>query len=56
MIPKWLKNWIEIYRQKGFKALIQQKGWVVGGVIFMFFLLKGLMWLIIAYLFAKGLF
>ena len=56
MIPKWLKNWIEIYRQKGFKSLIQKKGWVVGVVIFMFFLLKGIMWLIIPYLLAKGLF
>ena len=56
MIPKWLKNWVKIYRQKGFKGLIKEKGWVVGVVIFMFFLLKGIMWLIIPYLLAKGLF
>ena len=56
MVPNWLNNWIKIYKEKGFKTLIKEKGWVVGFVIFMFFLIKGLLWLIIPYLIAKGLF
>tara|TARA_B100001287_G_C22178727_1_gene298133 strand:- start:220 stop:390 length:171 start_codon:yes stop_codon:yes gene_type:complete len=56
MLPNWLHNWIKIYKEKGFKSLIKEKGWVVGIVIFMFFLIKGLFWLIIPYLIAKGLF
>ena len=56
MVPAWLNNWIKIYKEKDFKSLIKEKGWVVGFVIFMFFLIKGLLWLIIPYLIAKGLF
>jgi len=56
MLSKWLKNWIQIYKTRGFKSLIKEKGWLVGFVIFMFFLIKGLLWLIIPYLIAKGIF
>ncbi len=56
MTPNWLKNWIQIYNNGGFKSLIKEKGWIVGVVIFMFFFLKGMLWLIIPYLIAKGLF
>ena len=56
MTPNWLKNWIQIYKNGGFKSLIKEKGWIVGVVIFMFFFLKGMLWLIIPYLIAKGLF
>ena len=45
-----------IYKERGFKALIKEKGWVVGLVLFLFFLIKGLLWLLIPYLVAKGLF
>ena len=56
MTSKWFKNWVQIYRINGFKALIQEKGWIVAWIFFMFFLLKVIMWLILAYLLAKGLF
>ena len=39
----------------GLKLLISKKGWLVAIALFMFFLTKGLMWLIIPYLIAKGL-
>ncbi len=55
MIPNWLKNWIQIYKNGGFKSLIKEKGWIVGAVIFMFFFLKGMLWLIVPYFIAKGL-
>ena len=56
LVPKWIKKYIEIYKERGFKALIKEKGWVVGVVLFLFFLIKGLLWLLIPYLVAKGLF
>ena len=46
----------KIYKARGLKALIKEKGWVVGVVLFLFFLIKGLLWLLIPYLVAKGLF
>ena len=52
----WIKENKKIYKERGLKALIKEKGWVVGFAIFMFFLLKGIMWLVISYLAAKGLF
>ena len=51
----WLKEWKTIYKEEGFKVLIQKKGWTVAFVVFIFFLTKGLMWLLLPYLLAKGL-
>tara|TARA_Y100000994_G_C15636093_1_gene419173 strand:+ start:913 stop:1068 length:156 start_codon:yes stop_codon:yes gene_type:complete len=51
-----MKSYIQIYKERGFKALIKEKGWVVGVVLFLFFLIKGLLWLLIPYLVAKGIF
>ena len=33
----WLKEWKKIYKEEGFKILIQKKGWTVAFVVFMFF-------------------
>ena len=51
-----LQEYKNIYKARGLKALIKEKGWVVGVVLFLFFLIKGLLWLLIPYLVAKGLF
>jgi len=51
----WLKEWKQIYSEGGLKLLISKKGWLVALALFMFFLTKGLMWIIIPYLLAKGL-
>ncbi|MAZ58561.1 MAG: hypothetical protein CMP56_04065 [Flavobacteriales bacterium] len=56
LVPRWMKSYIQIYKERGFKALIKEKGWVVGVVLFLFFLIKGLLWLLIPYLVAKGIF
>ena len=50
------QEYIKIYKERGLKALFKEKGWVVGLVLFFFFLIKGLLWLLIPYLVAKGLF
>ena len=52
----WIKTYLDIYKKRGFRALIKEKGWVVALVLFVFFLTKGLLWLLIPYLVAKGLF
>ena len=52
----WFKEYINIYKERGFKALIKEKGWKVALILFLFFLIKGLIWLLIPYLVAKGLF
>tara|TARA_B100001287_G_C22455999_1_gene422759 strand:- start:467 stop:646 length:180 start_codon:yes stop_codon:yes gene_type:complete len=51
----WLKEWKQIYSEGGLKLLISKKGWLVAVALFMFFLMKGLMWLFIPYLIAKGI-
>ena len=55
IVSMW-QEYKNIYKERGFKALIKEKGWVVGLVLFLFFLIKGLLWLLIPYLVAKGLF
>tara|TARA_B100000902_G_scaffold354060_1_gene365946 strand:+ start:710 stop:892 length:183 start_codon:yes stop_codon:yes gene_type:complete len=52
----WFKDWKKIYKQDGFRVLIQKKGWTVAFFLFMFFLTKGLLWLLIPYLLAKEFF
>jgi len=52
----WFREWLRIYKEDGFKILIEKKGWSIAGVLFLFFLTKGLLWLLIPYLLTKGLF
>jgi|TARA_B100000530_G_scaffold109913_1_gene68449 hypothetical protein len=52
----WFKEYIEIYKERGLKELIKEKGWIIAVILFFFFLGKGLLWLLIPYLLAKGLF
>ncbi len=56
IIFKWFNEWKEIYKKDGLRVLIQKKGWSVAFVLFLFFLTKGLMWLLLPYLIAKGIF
>ena len=43
-----LKTIISVYKERGLKGLIQEKGWLVALFLFFFFLGKGIMWLVIA--------
>ena len=52
----FLGKYFKIYRENGLKALIKQGGWKMGFLIFMFFLLKGILWILVPYLLAKGFF
>ena len=55
-IVRMWKEYKNILKERGLQALVREKGWVVGLVLFLFFLIKGLLWLLIPYLIAKGLF
>ena len=41
------KEYKTIYKERGLKALIKEKGWVIVGILFIFFLTKGLLYLLI---------
>jgi hypothetical protein len=52
---KGWKHYKSTLKEGGFKALIREAGWKAALGVFLFFLVKGLLWLIIPYLIAKGL-
>ena len=52
--PKFVVKYTKIYKEGGFKAVAKEGGWTVLILLFLFFLIKGLLWLIIPYLIAKG--
>jgi len=49
-----LKKYRIILKEEGWKGLWQKAGWKVALLLFMFFLIKGLLWLIIPYLIYKS--
>tara|TARA_Y100000746_G_scaffold229810_2_gene240165 strand:- start:517 stop:693 length:177 start_codon:yes stop_codon:yes gene_type:complete len=52
--PKFIVKYTKIYKEGGFKAVAKEGGWTVLILLFLFFLIKGLLWLIIPYLIARG--
>lgn len=52
---KGLKYYRQVVKERGFKALMKEAGWKVALIVFLFFLGKGLLWLTIPYLVAKGI-
>ncbi len=44
-----LKKYRAIVKEEGWKGLIRKEGWKVGVALFLFFLIKGLIWLAIFY-------
>ncbi len=52
---KGLKYYRQVVKERGLKALMKEAGWKVALMVFLFFLGKGLLWLIIPYLVAKGI-
>ena len=50
----FFSKYIKIYRAGGFKAVFKEGGLKIFIVFFMFFLIKGLLWLLVPYLIAKG--
>ena len=56
LVPKWIKKYIELYREKGFKVFLKEAGWKVFAFIFIFYLIRdAILYILIPYLVAKGL-
>ena len=55
-IKLFISKYISIFKKEGIKGVIQQGGWRILVVLFFFFLIKGLLWLLIPYLFFKGVY
>lgn len=57
LVPKFIREYVKIWRAEGFKELIKQKGWKVFAIIFFYYLIRdSTLYILIPYLIAKGLF
>ncbi len=53
--PKWVQKYVEIYKERGFKALLKEAGWkVVVGVILFYLIRDVILYIIIPYFIYKG--
>ena len=50
----FIRRYLAIFKERGLKGVLKEGGWKVFIIFFMFFLVKGLLWLLIPYLIAKG--
>mgnify|MGYP006093210367 CR=1 FL=1 len=49
--PKFIKDWLSIYKQEGIKKLIKRKGWSVLFAFVLFYLVRdSIIYIIIPYL------
>lgn len=46
---KWIRKYKKIYKEGGYKAVIKEGGWTMLILLFSFFLLKGILWLVLGY-------
>jgi hypothetical protein len=54
--PKFIKEWNQIRKDQGIKALLKQKGFMVILLFFMFYLIRdAILYLLIPYLVIKGI-
>jgi len=50
-VPRFMKEWVAIWRADGFKALLRQKGWKVVAVVFSYYLVRDtFLYIIVPYL------
>ncbi len=56
LTPKFFSRYIDIYKKEGFKGVYQEGGRKVLVLVFLFFLIKGIIWLIILFYGGKGIF
>lgn len=57
MTPKFLRGYLQVFKEKGLKEGIKTVGMPVAFGLFMFFLIKGVvLYILLPYLIAKGVF
>lgn len=49
-----ISTYISIFKKQGFKGVLKHGGWKIVIGIFLFFLLKGITWILIPYFIFKG--
>ena len=55
--PKFMRKYIEYYKEHGLKKTIKDHGWRLFVIVFVFYLVRdGLLYIIIPYFAAKGIF
>lgn len=55
--PRWIRKYIDIYKEQGFKAMLKAAGWKVVLGIFMYYLIRdSILYILIPYLIARGIF
>ena len=56
LVPKWVKKYVQIYKERGFKALLKETPAKVLVAVFLFYLIRDLLlYVLIPYLIAKGI-
>ena len=56
LVPKWIRFYINIYKEKGFKAAIKAAGWKMVVLVFFYYLIRDLiLYVLIPYLIGKGI-
>ena len=51
------QEYLKVFKEQGFKALVKKYGWKLVLVVFMFYLIRdSILYILIPYLIAKGLF
>ena len=57
LVPTFIFEYVQIWRKEGFRALIKKKGWKVVVLIICYYLVRdSILYLLIPYLIAKGIF
>ena len=46
---KFFSKYTQIYKEQGYKGVVNEGGWKIFIYLFLFFLVKGILWLIIGY-------
>lgn len=55
--PKFAKEWLGLWKERGFKGFVKEKGWKVVAAFILFYLLRdSLLYLALPYFAAKGIF
>ncbi len=54
--PRWIKKYLIIYKEQGFKAMLKAAGWKVVVLIFLYYLIRdSFLYIILPYMIAKGI-
>ena len=57
LTPKFLLEYVEIYKEKGLKSVVKKGGWKLVFYFFMFYLIRDtILYILIPFLVGKGIF